>query len=104
MPCDAPIILRNLVSTGNKNLLVSSNTWIAQNMATKFLRIIGASHGMNVYQYNKSTCNIPNSVILVMNNPSNPTENLSLYPGCNIPAFIKYVPNATIPNKIYVEK
>lgn len=97
-------MMANAVSTGNKNLLVSSNTWIAQNMATKFLRIIGASHGMNVYQYNKSTCNIPNSVILVMNNPSNPTENLSLYSGCNVPAFIKYVPNATIPNKIYVEK
>jgi hypothetical protein len=39
-----------------------------------------------------------------MNNPSDPTENLSLYSGCNVPAFIKYVPNATIPNKIYVEK
>jgi hypothetical protein len=96
-------MVANSVSTGNKNLLVSSNTWIAQNLATKFLKIIGAAHGISVYQYNQSTCNMPGSAILVMNNPSDPTENISAYDGCNAPKLLKYIPNNTIPSKIYEE-
>ena len=96
-------MMAKVATTGNKNLLVSSNTWIVANMADKFLKILGAARGINVYMYNKSTCNIPKSTILVLNSQGAPAENLSIYGGCNAPKFIGYVPNATIPGKIYEE-